>query len=184
MKEEISKKKEAFEELRKTRNDMDAKCKRYESDISDLNKEVSRWKAKLEVSSKNDEMLKQYRESSNTLKSERDSLRQELDTVKQQLQELKADTRFKEATSAKVRDLTKAVKEKDAQLAVLQKEVAGLSGSKKKLKEETDRLQKLLEEYKGKVKVLDGKLEEEREKMQGELKNTKVRLFHLENSYC
>lgn len=174
LKEEIAKKKEAFEELRKTRTDLDVKCKKLETEVTGLNTEISRLKAKLEVNLKNDDKLKQYRESSNTYKSERDHLRQELDTVKQQLQDLKSDLKARESTGIKVKELNKSIKEKDLQLEQLQKDAASLSVAKKKFKEEVDRLQKLLEDYKGRVKVMDGKLEEEREKLQGELKTTKV----------
>ena len=167
-----------MEEIRKSKSEIDGHCKQLEVEVGDLNREVTRLKTKLEVSSKNDQLLKQQREAAAAMKTERDQLKQELEVAKQQLQELRSEMKSKDTNSLKARELSKTLKEKEARVLELEKEVTSLNLSKKKLKDEADRMQKLLEEYKTKTKVLDMKLDEERKRLETELSTTKVVLLH------
>lgn len=184
MKEELAKRREAIEEARKTRQDLEGRCKQLEAEGVELGREITRLKTKLEVSSKSDVLLKQLRDSSGSLKTERDGLKLELDAVKQQLSDLKVELKAKDSNTAKTRELSKTLKEKEIRVIDLEKEVASLTQSKKKLKDESDRLQKLLEDYKTKTKVLDTRLEEDTKRLESELSSTRVPFYNKENCSC
>jgi chromosome segregation ATPase len=173
LKEEVTRKKEALDETRRIRSELELRIQRLENDNTEVTRENSRLKAKLEANIKSSDQLKVYRDNVQQLKLEKEALKAELETTKTSMTDLKSELSRKETMLSKLKESNKQAKDKDDTLEKTEKQLVEAKSTLKKLRVDLERKDAVITSLSQKAKEFDQRLEDERTRMESELKTTK-----------